>query len=210
MRRCLAALSIVVLAVACWSARGETPPQHREGTPEAAAAAVITATTRLDWDAYAALMDADSLQRFRNAMAPLLEATASKPAEQQAAVLALFDGAKDVRTALKWGPREFFARFMKGVTAQGPLHDTFTATKTKVLGTVLEQPDQAHVVIRATRTAGPAKLEKMDVLTFRNTKEGWKAQVPTELQSLGETLKLSFGNVQSESATATDSAEPEK
>lgn len=184
-------------------------PDAGESTPERAAAQLLEASSRRDWDRYAELTDPNELKSFRDALAPLIEGVAKKPAEEQTHVLSLFAGGTDVNTVLAWTPREFFARFLKGVGSLEPLKSALGGVESQIIGIVREGTDDAHAVVRSRRKLLTRKIEKVDVLSFHKSNEGWKLRLPSEYQALAETIRLSHDGTRTETSTATDTAEPE-
>ena len=195
---------------ACQAA--EPVPEKESAAIEKVVAASGQATRKGDWDAIAALIHPDSLQDFKALFVHVLQAAAKKGGDEQADLLTLFDGAKDLKTVLAWEPKEFFARFAKGYASRAPLKETFASTTSTVLGMVPEGSDQVHVVARATRTIEKAEISRVDVVTLKRSGREWKMLLPSELRLVAETIKR-LGTPGHDSATSKDvdiPADPDK
>jgi hypothetical protein len=190
MRPLILASSLLLTSAVPTSATG---PKRKPAGPETAAKASFEAAKKLDWKRYAELLHPESLAEFRGMFVPVLKAAAKKGPREQADLLAMFDGAKDVKTVLAWEPKELFVRLMTGLSAKAPLKETFAGTTANVLGTVAEGADQAHVVLRITRKMGKVELSKVDVVTLKRSRGEWKVMLPGELRGVAETIKMMSG-----------------
>jgi hypothetical protein len=199
-----------LLVVAVLALRADSPRPAASTNPDQVALASAAALERQDWNAYAETFDAQSLKEFRDLFAPLLKAVERRSAEEQAAVLALFEGATDVKTALAWSPRELFVRVMKALGRLDTARTVLAGTRTKTLGTVLEGNELAHVVIRSTRTMPGARLEKVDVVSLKRSGNEWKLLLPPELKTIGQGIATGLGASAIETGTATDEVQPEQ
>jgi hypothetical protein len=201
---------LMVSLTACQAA--EPVPEKESAAIEKVVAASRQATRKGDWDAFAALLHPDSLQDFKALFVPVLQSAAKKGGDEQADLLTLFDGAKDVKTVLAWEPKEFFARFAKGCASRAPLKEIFASTTSTVLGMVPEGSDQVHVVVRATRTIEKAEISRVDVVPLKRRGRKWKMLLPSELRVVAETIKR-LGTPGHDSGTSKDvdiPADPDK
>jgi uncharacterized protein (TIGR03066 family) len=212
MHRAFRGYWVVLMASLSACQAAEPVPEKESAAIEKVVAASGQATRKGDWDAFAALIHPDSLQDFKALFVPVLQAAAKKGGDEQADLLTLFDGAKDLKTVLAWQPKEFFARFAKGYTSRAPLKETFASTTSTVLGMVPEGSDQVHVVVRATRTIEKAKISRVDVVTLKRSGREWKMLLPSELRVVAETIKR-LGTPGHDSGTSKDvdiPADPDK
>jgi hypothetical protein len=182
-------MNILVLFPLLLLLAGEPKPGDTDPAPEKVALASFAAQRKLDWEAYADLMHPEGLNDFKGLLAPVLRAAEKKGREEQAGLLTLFHGARDLKTALAWEPKEFFLRFQNATASRYPLKDNFTGTTAKVLGKVPEGANQTHVVVRVTRTMGKTKLTRVEVVTVKRSGGAWKVAMPEELRGLAETIK---------------------
>jgi uncharacterized protein (TIGR03066 family) len=201
----------LVLMASLSACQGAEPvPEKDNAAIEKVVAASGQAARKGDWDAFAALIHPDSLQDFKALFVPVLQAAAKKGGDEQADLLTLFDGAKDLKNVLAWEPKEFFVRFMKGY-ASAPLKVKWASATIRVLGMIPEGSDQVHMVVRATRTIEKAEISRVDVVTLKRSGREWKMLLPSELRVVAKTIKrLGPPGPASASATAKDVAEPEK
>lgn len=131
---------------------------------------------------------------------PLLTSAAKDGRDAQ--LLPLFAGTRSTKAALAYAPEEFFARFMKGSTSNAP---AFTATKSEVLGVVVEGPDRAHAVVRVTHGARPGSA--VEVVSLRKAGGVWRVDVPPALAAGAAGFRSADVGVGT--ATATDKIQPE-
>jgi hypothetical protein len=187
-------------------------PAATDAELEAVVKASYEACREGKWDAYAKLMDPRDLVEFKQKLQPILQAAPVNPAAPGNGLLDLFDGGTDLKTVAGWEPNEFLARFMRGTTAKTPLGLGYAGIKYKIVGVVSESADQAHAVVRVEKTMMTLKVTRMEVVSLRRVAGAdWRISLPEELKGLAQTLSLTiFGpQVQVESATAVDQAEPE-
>jgi len=203
---------VVLMASLSACQAAEPVPEKERAATEKVVAASEQAARKGDWDTFAALIHPDSLQDFKALFVPVLQAAAKKGGDEQADLLTLFDGAKNLKTVLTWEPKEFFARFAKGYASRAPLKDTFASTTRRVLGMVSEGSTQVHVVVRATRKIEKAEISRVEVVTLKRSGRDWKMLLPSELRVVAETIKR-LGPPGHDSATSKDAdipADPEK
>ena len=177
-------------------ARAADPlPEKDVAAVRAVVEGIATDAAKKDWTAYAKRMDPAGLKKFRDDWVPMLTTAAKNGRDND--LLALFDGAKDVKTALAWAPEEFFARFMTGSTKAISAN---TDGKTEVIGVVAEGKSVAHVVVRLKHKVPAGEHAVVDVMTVRKTDAGWKADLPKELTVVASVLRAQ-GATESDSIT---------
>jgi hypothetical protein len=185
-------------------------PRVEDAALQKVVAASVESVRKLDWKAYAEQLHPDSLRDFKGLFEPLLRAAAGKKASEQVALVTLFDGGPDLKTALGWPPKEFFVRFMKGTTARGPLREVYANSSTTVLGTVREGNMAAHVVVRTRQKMGKVTLDRVDVVTLKPSGRSWKIVLPEELRGLGETIKRSLPPVGASTKDTVEADRPDE
>jgi hypothetical protein len=183
--------------------------EPKPGAPEKVVLASFAAQRKLDWETYAGLMHPEGLKEFKDLLVPVLKGAEKKGREEQAGLLTLFQGARDLKTVLSWEPREFFLRFLKATASRSPLKANFTGTTAKVLGKVPEGANRVHVVVRVTRTMGKVKLSKVEVVTVKRSGAAWKVTMPEELRGLAQTIKMTRPPLKG-SASESHAADPDK
>ena len=208
-------------AACCWasfcllaSSIAAAEPERVAGEAElkAVVQASFEACREGKWDAYAKLMDPRDLADFKQKLRPVLQAAPLNPTAPGNGLLDLFDGGKDLKTVAGWQPQEFFARFMRGATANTPIGMGYGGLKFKIIGIVSETADQAHAVVRVEKTMMTLKITRMEVISLRRVADAdWRISMPEELRGLAQTLSTTMYGPQAaeNSATAVDSAQPE-
>lgn len=211
MNRLLLSLCLPPLLISVTFCRASGQPDDRQvAAVEKVVIAALDAGQKHDWQRYTELVHPEAIKDFRAILAPALMAAQKENREDQAGLLSFFDGATDLKAVLAWEPKEFFVRFMKKADSQAPLKDKLFSTTTKVLGTILEGSDQAHVVTRVTLKRQKVEIRKVAVVTLKRSGSEWKV-MPTEWQELAETIKLSLsGQVVGEVVGKPGAAEHDK
>jgi hypothetical protein len=200
MNRMVLASCVVVFSV---QARAAEPlPEKDVAAVRAVVEGVASDAGKKDWTAYAKRMDPAGLKSFRDNWVPLLNTAAKNGRDND--LLVLFDGARDVKTALAWTPEEFFARFMKGSTQA---INANTEGKTEVIGVVAEGKNVAHVVVRLKQKVPAGEHAVVDVMTVRKTDAGWKVDLPKELTVVAAVIRAQ-GAIETD--TITVEIPPEK
>jgi hypothetical protein len=163
-------LTFALLTVAT-CARAEDAPKPADA--EKVAAAGLEAMSKADWKVYAELLHPDSLKAFRDVIVPALKAAArANKADRE--LLGIFGGAKDVETVLAWKPKDFFVKTMSALTRVPATKAMFTSRKAKVVGTVLEGKELAHVVVRVAVTVDTVEMKYVGVVQLKQHGSKWK------------------------------------
>jgi hypothetical protein len=188
MLRVVAALACLTLAAPAQAAKGL--PDKDDAAVRSLAAGLYRDAAAGDWAGYAKRMHPAALKAFRDDFAAVLTAAAKDGRADD--LVALFDGARDLKAVLAYPPDEFLARLMKGTAqaAPGPV-----AGRAQVVGAVAEGADQAHVVVRVThKLPGTDRaVSAVEVVSVRRTDRGWGAEVPKELAVVASTLRATGG-----------------
>jgi hypothetical protein len=160
---------------------------------EKVAAEAMEAVKTMKWKKYAAVMHPEALRAFRNMLMPSLQIVVKKEQEEQEDVLAFFDGAANLKTVMSWEPKQFFVSFLKGrVTKQPPLKDSLTNMESKILGTVREGKDLAHVVVRLQfmniKVKGVAATN-IGVVSLKRSGKEWRLLLTDDMRGVAEQFK---------------------
>jgi hypothetical protein len=219
MNRMIVSLS-VGLSLLCTTLcqAGDAGPSRTDAAIEKVVAASMAAAARSDWKAYAALVHPDSLQDYKNMWLPVVKATARQGPEQQAELLSLFKGARDLKSLSGLAPKEFFVNSMtglasrfKGVTAPFPVPQVgSTAVDSRIIGTVHDGADLAYVVVRSRIKYPGSDLTKVDVVTVKRSGKEWKLMLPEVVRVMADTFRRTLQAGPDKSGTVTDSAEADK
>lgn len=123
-------------------------------------------------------MHPEGLQKFRDALLPLLE----KPAGDKAA-LRPFE-VSDTAALKKLSPAEFFAGYISGLVSASPvMKATLISSSLTPIGSVPEG-DLVHVVCRAKLGLMGADTTKMEVVTLKRSNGSWRVLSNGDLEGL--------------------------
>ena len=162
------------------------------------------------WETYAKLIDPRDLAEFKQKLRPVLQSAPVNPTAPGNGLLDLFDGGKDLKTIAAWQPEEFFARFMRGTTANTPIWQGYAGMKYKIIGVVSETTDQAHAVVRVEKTMMTLKITRMEVVSLRRVAgASWRISMPEELRGLAQTLSATTLGPQVQVESAVETVQPE-
>jgi hypothetical protein len=189
MNRYLCCLSVLLLSA--WPTLGDTPisqPSPDDANPEKIVAASMEAARKGEWDRYADLLHPESFDDYKRMWTPILEAAAARGEEQVAAVVPLFDKAKDLKTVLALQPREFFISSMKGlaITQTRDRQSGLVPAEGKIIGTVREGENSAYVVVRNRQRYGEAEWTRMEVVALKRSGTAWKILLPDTVRVLAD------------------------
>lgn len=199
---CLCVLLSPASSVLCRA--GDAKPQPDEAAIEKVVAASMQAARKGDWKEYADLMDPESLQDYKSMWLPVLKASTREAPAKQAELLALFDKATDLNSVLALKPKELFVSSMKGMAAQTTIPKQVTAKiDEKILGTVREGKDLAHVLIRTRAMYQQTEVNKVDVVTLKRNGTEWRIMLPEAVRVMAETFRSGLlpGTLRSDSDT---------
>jgi hypothetical protein len=179
------------LGSSTWSQPKEPQPQEeKDAAFKKIAARCKEAIQKMDWNAYADLLDPSELEEFRNRLLPALKAAAKAGPEQQKEALLFFPGAADLNAVMAWKPREFFVRSLEAMS-KGPLaiyKELYAAEKFEMIGAVREGNDLVHVVYRSHTSFKGLKITSMKVVTLKRNDKEWRAALADEVVGLAEAL----------------------
>ena len=185
----------------------DAKPQPENAAIEKVVADSLKAAGKQDWQKYADLFHADSLDDYRKMWQPALTAAAKN---DQTDLLTFFDKAADVKSILDLKPKEFFASSMKGITSQFQqgIPNPLTAD-TQIIGTVREGKDRAYVVVRTQNKLGDPEMTKVEVVELKRSGTEWKMELPDVVRLMAKTFSLSAPGVQ-KAGPVIDRVEPDK
>src|SRR5262245_42331334 len=154
-------------------------------------AASMEAARKGDWEGYAGLVHSESLRDYKSMWLPVLQAAAKGAPAKQADLLALFDKATDLKSVLALKPKEFFVSSMKGMAAQTTMPKPVTAkTDEKILGTVREGNNLAHVLIRTRAKYQQTEVNKVDVVTLKRSDTEWRIILPEAVRIMAKAFRF--------------------
>jgi hypothetical protein len=206
---CLCVLLPPVSSALCRAGDAKLHPD--DAAIEKVVAASMEAARKGDWGGYADLVHPESLQDYKGMWLPVLQAAAKEGPEKQADLLALFDGATELKSVLALKPKEFFVSSMKGMAAQTtvPKQDTAKADE-KILGTVREGDDLAHVLIRTRAKYQQTDVNRIEVVTVKRSDSEWRIVLPEAVRVMAEAFRRGLQPGPLKSGSDTVPADPGK
>jgi len=208
---CLCALLVPVFSTLCRA--GDAKPQHADAAIEKVVADNMEAARKGDWNRYAELVHAESLEDYKNMWLPALTAAAKKGPDKQADWLPAFDKATDFKSVIALKPKEFFVSSMSGMTSlfsKGSASPSSFYGDGKIIGTVHEGDDQAYVVVRTRRKLDGAEMTKVEVIALKRSGTEWKMMLPDVVRTMAETFTRTPGQNTQKSGPVKDRADLDK
>jgi hypothetical protein len=205
---CLCVLLALASELCC---AGDGKPERDDSAIQKVVADGLEAARKGEWSRYADLLHPESLQDYKRLWQPALRAAARKGPEEQANVLHFFDRAADLESVTALKPKAFFVSSMKGMAAQ-LRRERIPNTQFgdgKIIGTVREGEDQAHVVVRMRRNVGKAEMTQVEVVTLKRSDKEWKLLLPDSVRIMAESFRRIDQEVE-KSGPVIDRAEPDK
>ncbi|MGH7615335.1 MAG: hypothetical protein ACREMW_14995 [Gemmatimonadales bacterium] len=182
--RCLL-IALVVLAGGVDISRAVA--QQPAETPEQVGERYMAAIRSGDWTGAAALMHPAALRELHELFRPILEAP--EGADFRRTVL----GVDDAQAAAAVSDTLVFVSLMRVVVSQeSGLGDVLRTATARVLGTVHEGPDTAHVVARMSLSFQGATTSIMEVSSFRRWGNTWRGILKGELTAMAAALRRSL------------------
>jgi hypothetical protein len=178
--------TLVVLAAGGAGAPCAAAQQAVE-TPEQVAVRYMGAIRSSDWAGAAALMHPEALRELHELFRPILEAP--EGAEFRRMLL----GVNDVQEAVAASDTLVFVSLMRlTVSQESGLGDALRSATARVLGTVPEGPDTAHVVARMALSIQGVSASVMEVTSFRRWGTTWRGMLKGELTAMAAALRRSL------------------
>lgn len=152
-------------------------------TPDSLAHEFQTAIRAQAWDAVAARVHPERMERFHRWVVILLDVPGT--AEARRRVL----GDTSRAAYADAGPRRLFSRLLEGLSEDFPgLVHALVARDVEILGTVREGAELAHVVYRNSDRLSGA-VPEIRVTTLRRTPDGWRILESDELDLIRVALQ---------------------
>jgi hypothetical protein len=190
---------------------GDVKPQRDNAAIEKVVAGSMEAARKGDWKRYAELVHPESLKDYKSMWLPLMQAAAKEGQDKQADLLRLFDEGADLKSLMALEPKAFFVSSMKGMASQTTVSKPDAAkSDEKILGTVREGKDLAHVLIRTHTRYQQIEVNKLDVVTVKRSDTRWKIVLPEGVRVMAETFRHSLGPATLKSGSDTVPADPRK
>jgi hypothetical protein len=211
MNRFVAWLCVLLLLVWVRVCLGrDQKPQRDDAAIEKVVAESMEDSRNVDWKRYADLVHPESLQEYKDMWLPILQVATRERPEKQADLLSAFDHATDLKTLIALKPKEFFVSSMKGMASQlRGLNASPPKVDQKIIGTVREGDDQAHVVVRTRGKLDGAEMNRIDVVSLKRSGTQWKLMLPDSVRAMAEMFKRTGRDVQ-KSGPVKDRADPDK
>ncbi len=159
-------------------------------SPESVAAKFFEAIADEDYVLAAGLFDADALAGFRKSLSFLADLDES---QRDQAYSGLFGEGATPQSIAALSDAQFFSAFLRISMSQMGGTDIFSDSNMEYLGHVAEDPDIAHLVVRATVDIDGGEYEKMTVVSCREVGGQWKLLMSGEVRGISDRLRSAFG-----------------
>lgn len=161
-----------------------------EATPEAVSDKYMTATKNGDFAACADLMHTRALEDLKKLLLPVIDA--AQQAEDKS-LIRLFDGATDYKSVTELAPKEFFIKFMAGVSKINPdMMKTLAKAEMEIVGHVIEKEKIAHVICRMKVNVDDVSVTKLEVLSLEQENGAWRALLTANVEGMAQMLQKRF------------------
>lgn len=152
-------------------------------TPEDVVQEYLESVKKDGFSGTVGLMHPEELQKFRQAMGPIVEGGLASRSE--AKLFAEFSDPVDPKRMRPLSDFEFMTAYMRWIEAVRPNIAKGMATKVKTLGHVSEG-DVKHVVVRVGLRAGDADIEKVTVFSVKEWKGKYRMLLSAEMKGMAE------------------------
>ncbi|UCD63673.1 MAG: hypothetical protein JSW34_13160 [Candidatus Zixiibacteriota bacterium] len=144
----------------------------------------------LDWEAYAALLHPDELDRFKGSVMPDLERLAP---QDSAGMITLFDRKFNIDSLRASTSGKFFVDILQTVFRISPeLKRSFTKMQNENIGAVPQADTLAHVVVHTTMQLGMQFVDEMNVTSMRKYEGAWKLRLSAKIEGIAYMLQQSL------------------
>jgi len=159
-------------------------------TPEAVSDRYMVATKNGDFSTCAELMHSRALDDLKKLLLPVIEA--AQQAEDKS-LIRLFDGATDYKTVTELSAKDFFIKFMSGVSKLNPdMLKTLAKSEMETVGHVVEKEKTAHVVFRMKVAVDDISVTKLEVLSLEKDNGAWRALLTANVEGMAQMLQKRF------------------
>jgi len=183
-------LLLSTLMLGCCFAWMATAQATGEQSPEAVVSAAISALSEKNLEAYAAYVHPLAQERLRAMLWPMMEAAAANDTITSMTSLPKMLGLKAVDG--KPEPVEasvFFLNLMKALTQVAPnATGALAGSRHTFLGQVPEGDSLMHCVIRLENEVNEKTASRVQLLTLRQSRDGWKLELSSELETAASRL----------------------
>ncbi len=211
MNRFVTSLCVLLLPICVNVCPGQDQKTQRDDAAiEKVVAESLEAGRKLDWKRYADLVHPQSLQEYKDMWLPILQVATRERPEKQADLLSAFDHATDLKTLIALKPKAFFVSSMKGMASQlRGLNASPPKADQKILGTVREGADQAHVVVRTRAKLDGAEMNRIEVVSLKRSGTEWKLLLSDSVRAMATMFQRTGQGVQ-KSGPVQDRADPDR
>ncbi len=152
-------------------------------TPEDAAKASMDYTSKGDWSAYAKMMHPEALAELRRMFQPLVAG------DKSGEIAEIFFGVKTAKQFDALSDVGVFEALMINITKNIPgFTDALKTVDFKIVGTVTEGEELAHVVYRGDAKVGGINISNTTVMTLRRHQGQWRLILDSNIEGLAATI----------------------
>jgi len=181
IRRVLTVAALVPMLASSAAAQQETP--------EAVVGQIITALKGGDFGRMTGLMHPTALHQMRTMLDPIL---AAEGAELDSARKLLF-GFRTRAEATAASDSAIMAGLMRfGFGQQPAVAEAMRSSSYKIIGTVREGPDTAHVVARISMNIEGIHVSQVDVTSLMRSGTTWRAMLKGDLSDMAAKLRAAL------------------
>ena len=144
----------------------------------------LSAWEAKDWRKVVLDTDPEALRFFKDQWSVVLKKHRDLPT-----IRAFVPKDKDLETVLAMSVDEFYQTFLSSIEHSRFLMQDYRFAKSEVIGIVHEKVDFAHAVVRFERKDSGVTTFKMEVVTLKKARDGWKLLLPGELRNFAEQLR---------------------
>lgn len=142
-----------------------------------------------EYDKAASFFDPKAIKDFRK----MFDFGDALPENQQTEFYTTFFGEDSTKESVaKLTDLEFFSSVLAFVLGQAMGAGGVEFQKVEILGEVPEGKKVIHVLARTNVKSGKIKMEAMEVLSFRKSKDGWKLLLSGKMKGMAAQLREAF------------------
>jgi hypothetical protein len=141
----------------------------------------------LDWDGYAAILDQDGLERFKNSIMPGIEKLILASPSDSINLFGMNFNSEEIQSK---NATEFFTTIMNMASEISiDLKNTFTGMKNDNIGAISEGDSLVHVLVRTELSVGGQTINEMNVNTVQKLDGEWKILMSPKIEGIAMMIR---------------------
>ena len=181
----ISVISLLIFAVGCENAgnSGSASFDSQIATIQAG----NDALNNLDWNAYAAMVHPESLERFRGTIIPGIQKLVLQSPSDSVNLFGKNFSADQIQNE---APDAFFVDIMNMATEVSPdLKSTFETIANDNLGAISESDSLIHVVARTKISVGGQEYDELNVYSLKKFEGEWKMVMSPKIEGIAFMIK---------------------